>query len=465
MTIPDRIVTSGSQIIAPGPVPPAKPLGYFAYVRAAQRNLIETYHRDCYRQGIVETRFPGLHNFVVNDPAGIRRILLDNVTNYPKADIEHRILGPLLGNGLITSEGETWRLHRRMLAPFFDGRSVAAYAHDMVQAADAHLKRWDQLPGGSVLDMADEMMQLTLEIISRSMFSSDSGSMVDIVRSTATRYQKAMMFGLMDFAPGIKSIWGVFKKRRGNGILSELDAAIFDLIERRKKISNPTPNEDLLGRLLRARDDETGAGMTAREVRDQVFTMFAAGHETTALALTWTWFLLATHPVEEAMLHDELDKVLQGRPPVYEDLTQLPYTRMVLQEAMRLYPAVYTLAWRQAASDDEVGGHKIPKGATVAIVPWILHRHESFWKNPESFQPTRFSPKANAGRDRFAYLPFGFGPRVCIGAAFAMTEGTLLLAAIAQRYRLRLTENARVETKGLITLTAKYGMPMSLESR
>lgn len=449
----------------PGPLPPAKPLSYFAYVQAAKRNLIETYHRDCYRQDVIETRFPGLHNFIINDPVAIRRVLLENVSNYPKADIEHRILGPLLGNGLITSEGDTWRAHRRMLAPFFDNRSVESYAPGMAEAARAQLDRWNQMPPQSVLDIADEMMQVTLEIISRSMFSSDSDSMVDIVRDSAERYQQAMMFGLMDFAPVVKDLWGVFKHRRGKRILRGLDSAIFDLIQRRQEQSMTAVHEDLLSRLLRARDEETGTGMSEEEVRDQVFTMFAAGHETTARALTWTWFLLATHPAEESVLHKELDTVLRGRTPAYDDLSRLPYTRMVLQEAMRLYPAIYTLAWRQAASDDVLGGQRIPKGATVSVVPWLLHRHERFWVDPMCFKPTRFSAEASAGRDRFAYLPFSFGPRVCIGASFAMVEGTLLLATLAQRYRLRLAEDAVIEPQGLITLTARYGMPMKLEPR
>ncbi len=446
-------------------MPPSEPLSYIDYVRTAQRNLIATYPQIAYRADLVETKFPGLHNFLVNDPAGIRRVLLENVGNYPKADIEHRMLGPLLGNGLITSEGETWRTHRRMMAPFFDGRSVEAYAAGMTESAATLVSRWERMPAGSVLEVADEMMQVTLEIISRSMFSSDSDEMVHAVRGSAERYQKAMMFSIMDFLPGVQTVWGAFKNRRGRHILRGLDAAIYKLIQSRSRQTEDNGREDLLAQLLRSHDDETGSGMSAREVRDQVFTMFAAGHETTALALTWTWYLLSLHPVEEARLHHELDSVLNGRRPVYADLARLPYTRMVVQESMRLYPAVYTLAWRQAAADDEVCGRRIPRGATVAVAPWVLHRHERLWEFPERFLPERFSPEASAGRERFAYLPFSFGPRVCIGAAFAMAEAVLVLAAIAQRFRLRLAAHAVVEPEALITLRPKYGMHMTLEPR
>lgn len=456
--------TRSEAISLAGPVPPRKPLPYVAYVRAAQRNLISTYHEEAFRQPIVETRFPGLHNFIVNDPAGIRRVLLDNVSNYPKADIEHRILGPLLGNGLITSEGETWRAHRRMMASFFDGRSVERYAPGMADSARSLAARWEHLPTGAVTDISDEMMQVTLEIICRSMFAADSDELLEIVRNSGERYQKGMMFGILDFLPGVRSVWGGFKKRRGIHIVREVDTALYKLIQTRSRQAGGA-GDDLLALLIRSHDDETGAGMSPREVRDEVLTIFAAGHETTAVALTWTWYLLAMHPAEEARLHEELDIVLGARDPNYDDVARLPYTRMVVQEAMRLYPAVYTLAWRQAAANDELCGRHVPRGATIAVVPWILHRHERFWTDPERFCPGRFTPEASAGREKFAYLPFSFGPRVCIGAAFAITEAVLVLATLARRYRLRLASGSVIEPQGLITLRARYGMPMTIEAR
>jgi cytochrome P450 len=220
----------------------------------------------------------------------------------------------------------------------------------------------------------------------------------------------------------------------------------------------------LLARLIAALDTETGGGMTAAEVRDQVVTIFMAGHETTAQALAWTWYLLSQHPAAEAKLHDELATALAGRTPRHEDLAELRYARMVIDESMRLYPPAHTLG-RQAIAADEVLGQHIPAGATVLIVPWMLHRKPSLWDNPDRFEPQRFSPERAAARARYAYIPFGAGPRICIGAAFAIEEALLILATIAQRYRLRLKPGHPVEPQGLITLRPRYGLQMGLERR
>ncbi len=205
--------------------------------------------------------------------------------------------------------------------------------------------------------------------------------------------------------------------------------------------------------------------MSRTEVRDQVLTIFVAGHETTALALMWTWYLLAMHPMHEAMLHAELDSVLGGREPAWVDVARLTYTRMILQESMRLYPAVHTLAFRQAQQADVICGVRVPKGSLITIIPWLLHRHREYWQHPDRFDPERFTPEASAGRDRLVYLPFGFGPRVCIGASFAMTEAVLILATLAQRFRLLLVDGHPVEPQALFTLRAKYGVKMTLERR
>jgi len=247
-------------------------------------------------------------------------------------------------------------------------------------------------------------------------------------------------------------------------MLHEFDKVIDRLITSRERVPADGQRKDLLGRLIAARDEETGGGMSAQEVRDQVVTIFMAGHETTALALTWTWYLLSQHPAAEAKLHAELDQVLGGRPPRHENLAKLPYTRMIIEEAMRLYPPAHTLS-RTALKEDVVSGHRIRPGAQVFIVPWLLHRNPKLWDRPDRFEPERFAPERAASRHRFAYIPFGAGPRICIGAAFAMAEAMLLLATIAQRYRLRLKPGFAVEPQGLITLRARYGMRMLLERR
>jgi cytochrome P450 len=248
-----------------------------------------------------------------------------------------------------------------------------------------------------------------------------------------------------------------------DGILDEFDASVDRLLTERGRAPDAEP-KDLLARLIAARDTETGGGMTAQEVRDQVVTIFMAGHETTAQALAWTWYLLSHHPAAEAKLHEELAGVLGGRTPRNEDLVNLPYTRMVLEEAMRLYPPAHTLG-REPIAADEVLGHRIPARSTVLVVPWMLHRKPSLWERPDRFEPERFSAEQTAARPRFAYLPFGAGPRICIGAAFAMAEGMLILATIAQRYRLRVKPGHPVEPQGLITIRPRYGLPMILERR
>jgi len=445
-------------------VPPAEPLPFFKYLRTVRRNFIEALDESMYRAPIIRQRSAVSRSFIVNDPAGVRRVLRENAANYPKAPVEHRILGPAMGNGLILSEGETWRAHRRIMAPAFDHRTIERYAPVMVDAARKLAERWAALPAGAAVEVQHAMMELTLDIISRSMFAADSDSIVSIIREGSERYQEVMMVGLLEFMPGLGPLWSAWKGMRGRAIMKEFDRAMFALIEARMR-PGADKNHDLLDRLIASRDEESGAGMTAREIRDQVLTIFVAGHETTALALMWTWYVLSMHPEYEARMHAELEQVLGGREPGWPDVAKLPWTRMILQESMRLYPAVHTLAFRMAQQDDVVCGMRIPKGSLVTIIPWLIHRHRSHWENPDRFEPERFLPEAVARRDRLAYLPFGFGPRICIGASFAMTEAVLILATLAQRFRLRVAPGCCVEPQAVFTLRAKNGMQMEVERR
>jgi cytochrome P450 len=302
------------------------------------------------------------------------------------------------------------------------------------------------------------MMKLTLHIISRTMFSTDSEAMITIMERGAGSYQAGMRPNIMDFLGLPDWLAGLPRTRVAGRALGEFDAEIDRLTQLRSGASGGG-HKDLLARLIEARDDETGSGMTAKDVRDHVITIFMAGHETTAMAMTWTWYLLSQHPREEAKLHGELAAVLGGRAPTDEDVGKLVYTRMVIEESMRLYPPVHTIS-RAALADDTLLGRTIPKGSNILIVPWVLHRHRLLWKNPGAFIPERFSAEQSAARPRFSYLPFGGGRRICIGAAFAMTEATVLLATIAQRYRLTLVPGHPVEPRGLITLRARHGMQM-----
>ena len=445
---------------------PSRPDGRMSlrqFLRVVRENILATYAPEDFDKDFIARRLLWRRTFVVNEPNGVRHVLLDNAQNYKKSELSRRILEPGLGRGLITTDGELWRRHRRIMAPAFDPRSVAGYAPVMTEVTEEMLAQWDALPERSEVDVAVAMMHTTLHIISRAMFSSDSDEIVDVVERGVSEYQTTVRPNLLDLLHFPEWLTELISPRMADGILDEFDASVDRLLTERGRAPDAEP-KDLLARLIAARDTETGGGMTAQEVRDQVVTIFMAGHETTAQALAWTWYLLSQHPAAEAKLHAELASVLEGRTPRHEDVANLPYARMVLEEAMRLYPPAHTLG-RQPIAADEVSGHRIPAGSTVLIVPWMLHRKPSLWERPDRFEPERFSPERSAARPRFTYLPFGAGPRICIGAAFAMEEGILILATIAQRYRLRLKPGHPVEPQGLITIRPRYGLPMILERR
>ncbi|HME39270.1 MAG TPA: cytochrome P450 [Steroidobacteraceae bacterium] len=449
--------------VLPAPVPRRGPLSLAEFFRTLRDNMIATYAEEAYERDIVERKMFGRRRFLINEPAAIKHVLIDNAANYQKTEITRRILEPGLGRGLITSEGDTWRQHRRTMSPAFDHRSIASYAPIMTAAAQELLAQWSGLGAGAAVDVATAMMQATLNIISRTMFSSDSDHIVAVMERGAGRYQAQMRPNIMDFLDLPAWLAGLSRIRVAHRTLGEFDTEIDRLIRARSGNPENAP-KDLLARLIAARDEQTGGGMTAQEVRDHVITIFMAGHETTAMAMTWTWYLLSQHAAEEAKLHAELEAVLGGRAPGAEDIAKLTYTRMVIDESMRLYPPVHTIA-REALADDTLAGLRVPRGSAVLIAPWVLHRHVKLWRDPGRFDPERFSPEHSAARARFSYLPFGGGRRICIGAAFATAEATLLLATIAQRFRLRLAAGHPVEPQGLITLRARHGMKMLLIPR
>ncbi len=455
--------TPVSAPILPAPVPRPRRLSFFAFVRALRQSAIESYAQQAFEQDLVERKVFGRRLFVINDLAAIKHVLIDNAANYQKTEITRRVLEPGLGKGLITSEGETWRQHRRAMSPAFDHRSIAAYTPVMTGAAEELLADWSKIPAGMPVEVQTAMMQVTLNIISRTMFSSDSDDIVTIMGRSAGRYQAEMRPNIMDMLGLPKWLASLPRSGVAQRTLGEFDQVIDRLIHERTRDPGNSPR-DLLARLIAARDEQTGVGMSAQEVRDHVITIFLAGHETTAMAMTWTWFLLSQHPQEEAKLHAELASVLGGRAPTHEDLSRLTYTRMVVEESMRIYPPVHTIG-REALADDTLSGRRIPKGSTILIAPWVLHRHVKLWENPGRFDPERFSPERSAARPRFSYLPFGGGKRICIGAAFALAEATVLLATLAQRYSLQVMPGHQVEPQGLITLRARHGMKMLLTPR
>jgi len=319
--------------ILAGSKPPAKPLPIWKLMREARDNPFAAFPQAAYEQPILDMSMMGRRTFLINDPAGIKQVLLDRVENYPKTRDEVEALGSLFGNGILTSDGETWRAHRRIMAPAFDPRALQAYAPAMARATEDFLPRWRALPDGATIDIGEEMTQLTLEIISETVFSSDTGRMTDLVGRTFEAAMKKLDFGLLDILPVIGRMRMRGRIKQIHEIFRELDAEVARLIAERAQNRTDGP-QDLLSRLVAAQDGESGVRMTPGEVRDQVITIFVAGHETTAVAMTWVWYLLSQHPAAAAKLHAELEAVLGGRTPTQQDLHQLPYTRMVIDEAL-----------------------------------------------------------------------------------------------------------------------------------
>ncbi len=402
---------------------------------------------------------------VVSDPTGVRRVLVENAANYPKTPSDLAFFAALFGGGLLGIDGDDWRRHRRIMAPAFDPRGVAGYGRALAATLQDFLARWDALPDQAPIDMAKEMTALSLEAISRTVFSADGAATGVLIRDMLTRaFDSMASANLLDLLPVIGDLRMKRRREKLAKAAAPLDEAIEALLAEHEAAGRNGP-PDLISRLLAARDAETGGRLTGREIRDEIITIYLAGHETTASTLSWTWYALSQRREILARLQAELDEVLGGGPPAPEDLPRLVYTRRVVEEAMRLFPAAPGLSSRRALADDEVCGVKVAKGTTVSIFPWVLHRHRALWTDPETFDPDRFSPERAAERPRFVYLPFGAGPRVCIGQGLAMNEAVLALAALAQRYSVRLAPGATVVPVGQITLQFRHGLPMILERR
>ena len=432
--------------------------GLIEYVRRLRENQLSVLAPEVFHRNLVRQRFLFHRSFFVNKPEYIEQVLLTNQQNYVKSQFARTVLGSLLGEGLLLSEGAFWRRQRRIAAPAFQHKRIAALLDAMKAHAEAMAARWQDRR--DPFDVAAEMMALTLSIIARTMFSSDVSGEVETLRRLmdevlSKRVNLLDFFGLPKWLP------------RRNSSSYRAAVAAFDVLVARliaERRAGGDDRDDLLSMLLAARDPDTGEGMSDKELRDEILTIFVAGHETTANALSWTWYLLAQHPEAEAKLHAELDRVLGGRAPNFADLAELKYTRMVFEEALRLYPPAHMIA-RTAVKQDYIGGVRVPAGASLFISIYTTHRNPTLWPEPERFDPERFAPEAVASRHRFAYLPFGGGPRICIGNSFAMVEAQVILATLAQRYRLRLAPGHEVEPVGLVTLRAKNGIWMTLESR
>lgn len=396
--------------------------------------------------------------YLLNHPELVREVLVTQQSKFIKSRALQRAR-VLLGEGLLTSEGQIHLRQRRLVQPAFHRERLAAYADVMTQCAVAVRDRWSD---GSTLDISEEMMRLTLAVVGKTLFSADVESEASEIGEALTTVLKMFRLLMMPFSEYLEKL-PLPSMRRFEKARARLDATIYGLIEERRKSGRD--RGDLLSMLLLAQDEEgDGGGMTDQQVRDEALTLFLAGHETTANALTWTWYLLSQNPECERRLHEELDTVLQGRAATGADLPSLRYTEMVLAESMRLYPPAWAIG-RMSKEAVELRGVRIEPGSICIASPYVMHRDPRWFSDPERFDPMRWTPEARDARPKFAYFPFGGGARLCIGERFAWMEGALLLATLAQRWRLRLAPGQKVEMLPLITLRTKYGMRMKLERR
>jgi cytochrome P450 len=398
----------------------------------------------------------------ISHPDYIKHVLQDNHRNYDKDVLMFQLARPLAGNGLATVVGgNDWLRQRRLVQPAFHRQRIAALGTLMTDATKAMLQQWDIYAcERQVFDVAEEMTNLTLRTASRSLFSVDVSAKTN---SFCQAFLQASAFLIDHISMPFPPLFiHTPRNRRFWSAIQKMDAVAYEIIRDRRQQQEEDVG-DLLSILLNA-VDENGQGMDDKQLRDEIMTLLLAGYETSANALAWTWYLLTQHPEVEERLHAELDQILAGRIPTVADLPQLNYTRMVLEEAMRLYPPVWVLM-RRAIQDDEIDGYHIPANSYILWSPYISHRHPDFWEKPEQFYPEHFSAEGSAKRPRHAYMPFSSGPRVCIGNTFAMTGMQLILATIVQQYRVSLAPGHHVEPEPLLGLRPKKGVLVSIEHR
>lgn len=400
---------------------------------------------------------------VISHPAYAQEVLVTQRDVFQKMGHSPRgdVLALVLGQGLITNHNtDSWLSQRRMIQPMFHKKRLAVMSQKMSQSGVRMLERWAQLDPNWVVDINHEMMKVTMDIISQTLFSSDVLERANIVGESVT---EALHFaftrrGLMTFPLN----WPLPQHLRFRKAMAVLDETVYEFIDQRT--NDGEQYDDLLQMLMEARDEETGEGMSRLQLRDEVASFFGAGHETTSHALTWTLYLLSQHPEVMAQLQEEVDGVLDGRFPTFDDLPNLPYSKMVFEEAMRLYPPVPILP-RFAAEATEIDGYTVPANSVNLISIWNIHRHPDIWPNPERFDPERFGPGKEKERHRMAFMPFGGGQRMCIGNNFALFEGQMLLSMMVQRYNFKLQPGYEPELDLAITLQPKGGLPMRLIAR
>jgi len=399
--------------------------------------------------------------FLLNHPDDIKRVLSAPSEKFSKGTLDYRILALSLGNGLVTNDGPHWVYQRKLMQPLFHNRSINPFDEPINRLTNALAERWVRLPAGQSVLMEREMGKLTFEAVGTTLFGvdieqhADEISKVLEVVNVSTQELRSILLLLLPWLP-------LKHTRASRDAVARLDRIVFGMINARRASSER--RDDILDRLLAARDEDTGAGMDERQIRDEVVTLLLAGHETSSNGLAWTFWMLTQHRDVEARLLEELSTVLNGRPALSSDLPQLPYLKQVVQESMRLLPPVWAIA-RKSHQDEIFQGYRVPAGAYITIPIYALHRHPEFWPDPERFDPERFNPNRTEPRHSYCYIPFAAGPRTCIGAGMAMLEIQLVIANLLPRFRMDVAPGARIEPAAKVTLTPKFGMPMIVTPR
>ncbi|OJH36306.1 cytochrome P450 [Cystobacter ferrugineus] len=414
---------------------------------------------------VVRFRMGPIYVEQLTHPDHVKYVLADAPARYTKGPIFHKTR-PLVGNGLVTAEGDFWKRQRRLAQPSFHRERLAGLAGVMTETATEVLAQWEPRVGaGESVPIFPEMMRLTLLVVVRALFGVDVAEHTRELGesfTTALEITNERIISPLPYKPWLYRI-PTAKNLAFQRTMVPLNRIVEGIIAQRRARGPAGESQDLLGMLMAARDADTGDTFDDVQLRDEVMTLLLAGHETTATALAWAFHLLEKNPEQEALLHEEVDRVLGGRIPTLEDVPKLRYTSCVFEEALRLYPPIWAIP-RVAEEEDVVDGYRIPKGDLVLLVPYVTHRHPDFWPDPERFEPTRFLPENSKQRPRWAYLPFGGGQRQCIGNNFAMMEAQFILAMVAQRFRLRGT-GAPVTADAHVTLRPHGTMPMYASRR
>ncbi|PKA17821.1 cytochrome P450 [Leptospira haakeii] len=399
----------------------------------------------------------GLRSIVfhlITQPEDIKRVLQENNQNYHKG-VFYKELGRILGKGLLNSEGEFWKKQRKLIQPSFHKQRISEFVEIMAQETEKTSENWKKI---SSLDISKEMMRLTFAIVGRTLFRTE-------VESYAARIEHSLKIALELVTKRITRIfpfpfsWPTPENLKLKRALKDMHSVVDELIAERKK----NPSNDLISMLLEVRDEETGETMSESQVRDEAITLLLAGHETTANALSWGFYLLSKHPEICEKVREEANRVLGDKTPSLEDVQKLTYTRKVLDEVLRLYPPAWVIE-RTAMGPDQIGGYDVETGTNISICIFNIHRNPDFWENPDKFDPDRFDEERSADRPKYAYLPFGGGPRICIGNIFALTEATLILAMLVKNYKFQTDPNHPVVMEPLVTLRPKYGILLNIVS-